>query len=87
MRNSKGAGPGNRRIHVPLSLVMKPDLPEALLGKQQQGQPSSPMPSSIGDGLNTGMALPTDSEVVNMADLSKEEFLGIIRQSGLKVTK
>ena len=75
------------RVFVPLSLVVNPDLPNALLGKKKSGEqmaqpaPQGEIPAS--DGLNTGMSLPTDSEVVNMAELPKDEFLGIIARSGL----
>lgn len=85
-----GAKPENSRIFVPLSLVINPDLPNALLGKassQPTASQNSEAPLPSGDGLNTGMALPTDTEVVNMATLSKEEFLGIIGRAGLKVRK
>lgn len=78
------------KVLVPLSLVMNPDLPDAILGKKPEGSgsgpqrnPDAPLPS--GDGLNTGMSLPMDTEVVNMSELSKEEFLGIISRAGLKV--
>ncbi len=78
----------NSRIFVPLSLVVNPDLPDALLGKKKSDNkqpqtevPRGELPSS--DGLNTGMSLPTDMEVVNMAEMPKEEFLSIIRRSGL----
>jgi hypothetical protein len=83
-----GAREGSDRIFVPLSLVINPDLVEGLLGKGKKGanQPTStdqtdPLPS--GDGLNTGMALPSSEEVVNMASLPKDEFLNVIRAGGL----
>jgi len=85
-----GAKPENSRIFVPLSLTINPDLPNALLGKATN-QPTAPQSSEAAlpasDGLNTGMSLPTDTEVVNMATLSKDEFLGIIGRAGLKVRK
>lgn len=88
-RDKSGKTPATDKVLVPLSLVMNPDLPDAILGKKpergsgSQRNPDDPLPS--GDGLNTGMPLPTDTEVVNMSELSKEEFLGIISRSGLKV--
>jgi len=85
-----GAKPENSRIFVPLSLVMNPDLPDALLGKRRN-QSAAPQSSEdvlpSGDGLNTGMSLPTDTEIVNMAELSKDEFLSVIGKSGLRVRK
>lgn len=82
-----GARKGSDRIFVPLSLVINPDLVEGLLGKgkKDKNQPTSagqtPLPP--GDGLNTGMSLPAGEEVVNMAELPKDEFLGIIKSAGL----
>jgi hypothetical protein len=83
-----GAREGADRIFVPLSLVINPDLVDGLLkkAKKDQNQPSAtgdgtPLPP--GDGLNTGMALPAGEEVVNMADLPKNEFLNVIRSGGL----
>lgn len=89
VRKSEGAGSQNTNIFVPLSLVMNPDLPEALLGKRAQQHISPTVESGSlggGDGLNTEMPLPTDTEVVNMATLSKEEFFGLIANAGLATT-
>jgi hypothetical protein len=85
---NRGKAGKTDKVLTPLSLVMNPDLPDAILGKKPEGKgsptnPDAPLPS--GDGLNTGMSLPTDSEVINMAELPKEEFLEIIGRSGLKV--
>jgi hypothetical protein len=33
------------------------------------------------------MSIPTDTEVVNMADLDKDEFFGLIGNAGLATTK
>ncbi len=83
-----GAKEGSDRIFVPLSLVINPDLVDGLLqrAKKSENQPTStsgetPLPS--GDGLNTGMSLPVGEEVVNMAELPKDEFLNLIKSSGL----
>lgn len=64
------------RIFAPLSLIINSDLPNALLGKKK-GQPQ-PASGTQGHGLNTAMPLPKGEEIVNMADLSKENFLGVI---------
>jgi hypothetical protein len=82
-----GAKEGSDRIFVPLSLVINPDLVDGLLKKAKKDPNTlatgdgTPLPS--GDGLNTGMALPAGEEVVNMADLPKNEFLNVIRSGGL----
>jgi hypothetical protein len=86
-----GAKPGSDRIFVPLSLVINPDLVDGLLNKAKKdpnqppsvsgGTDGAPLPP--GDGLNTGMSIPTGEEVVNMATLPKDEFLNVIRQGGL----
>jgi len=85
----EGVSGQNSLVFVPLSLVVDPQLPEHLLGKTEKStqtqQSSSSMPR--GDGLHTGMALPSDTEVINMAELSKAEFLSLIGNSGLKVRK
>lgn len=72
-------------IFIPLSLVMNPELPAALLGKNSNTknteQTSTTEPE--GDDLRTGMPLPRDSEIVNMANLEKDEFFGLIANAGL----
>ncbi len=89
MLNSKAPGTGRAspdKIFVPLSLSINPDLPEALLGKKRttasasQGEPVS---TSKGDGLHTAMAMPEGDEVINMGDLPKDEFFGLVSQAGL----
>lgn len=90
LMESSGTKATNSRIFVPLSLTINPDLPKALLGKkknQSSGSQSSVADIPSSDGLNTGMPLPIDAEVINMATLPKEEFLSIIGSSGLKVRK
>jgi hypothetical protein len=87
-----GARGENDTIFVPLSLVVNPDLPAALLGEKKDGPSNSPQarsgrPPSGGDGLHTEMSIPTDTEVVNMADLDKDEFFGLIGNAGLATTK
>lgn len=83
------AGDGNKSstIFVPLSLVVNPELPDALLGKNPapSASPGEPIPSRSGggDGLYTEMAMPEGDEVVNMGDLPKEEFFGLVAQAGL----
>ena len=83
------AGPkeGQDAVFVPLSLVINPDLVEGLVTKGSADRQLAPSaasgPSNTGDGLNTGMALPSGEEVVNMADLPKDEFLNVIRKGGL----
>lgn len=80
-----GTGEATPHVFVPLSLVMNPELPDALLGKKKEGSSVSPggsIPSS-GDGLHTEMAMPEGEEVVNMGDLPKEEFFGLVAQAGL----
>lgn len=81
-----GDGDKSSTIFVPLSLVVNPELPDALLGKNpapsvSPGEPVS-RPSK-GDGLHTEMAMPEGDEVVNMGDLPKEEFFGLVAQAGL----
>jgi hypothetical protein len=86
-----GVGEGSDTVFVPLSLVINPDLVEGLMSKAKEGPnqqstgptstPSAPM--GRGDGLNTGMSLPSGEEVVNMATLPKNEFLDVIRAGGL----
>jgi len=70
---------------------MNPELPNALLGKKPEtpaGRPiTNPPSSSLGDGLNTDMPLPSDAEVINMSNLPKEEFFGLIANAGLATTK
>ena len=73
---------------MPLSLVMNPELPNALLGKDSSSPSSpegSPSPSG-GDGLYTEMAMPQGEEVINMGDLPKEEFFGLVANVGLTKT-
>jgi hypothetical protein len=88
MLNSSGSGTRgtpSERLFIPLSLSMNPDLPEALLGKKKSTGPAPPGGSSsqAGDGLRTEMALPAGEEVVNMGDLPKNEFIGLVSQAGL----
>ncbi len=84
-----GSPSRDRRVFVPLSLVVNPDLPEALLGKGKANKQSGSSPRGTeealpaSDGLQTGMSLPLGTEIVNMANLPKEKFMEIIRQSGL----
>lgn len=78
----------NPRIFVPLSLVLNPALPSILLGKpiggaKPPGGPTKDSSTKSGDGLSTGMALPGGEEVVNMGDLSKDEFFGLVASAGL----
>jgi hypothetical protein len=79
MAAPKGSVGSSSRVFVPLSLVVNPDLPNALLGKSKTGQDTD----SSGDGLHTGMTLPEGDEVVNMAEMDKDEFLDVIGRSGL----
>jgi hypothetical protein len=79
----KGSHLQNDTIFVPLSLVVNPDLPNALLGKTK-GAPAPPgATQQSGDGLYTEMAMPEGDEVVNMGDLPKEEFVGLVASAGL----
>ena len=80
-----GAASDNSRIFVPLSLVVNPELPNALLNRQPADSSSAPGGTSTpnGDGLCTAMPLPEGEEVVNMGNLSKEEFFGLIHNAGL----
>jgi hypothetical protein len=84
-----GSGTPQNRIFVPLSLSINPELPDALLGKSK-GRTTSPgehgSPNK-GDGLHTEMAMPEGAEVVNMGDLPKEEFFGLVASAGLTNTK
>lgn len=78
----------NSTIFVPLSLVLNPELPAILLGKpaggdKSPGGPTEGSSTRSGDGLSTGMSLPGGEEVVNMGDLSKEEFFGLVSSAGL----
>jgi hypothetical protein len=86
-----GSHVGGDKVFVPLSLVMNPELPDALLGKKNAAAagPTVPegTPTQAGDGLHTGMALPEGDEVVNMGELPKNEFFGLISQAGLANTK
>lgn len=77
-----GSGTRNPRIFVPLSLVVNPELPKALLGKTDSPTPGGDSHSG-GDGLHTAMAMPEGDEVVNMGTLSKEEFFGLVSNAGL----
>ncbi len=86
----KGTPLKNSSIFVPLSLVLNPDLPSILLGRPlgdrgaQNTSPGEPAKSTnSSDGLHTGMALPGGEEVVNMGDLSKEEFFGLVSSAGM----
>lgn len=78
----KGSHVQNDSIFVPLSLVVNPDLPNALLGKKKNAPPGA-APRQSGDGLYTEMALPEGEEVVNMGDLPREEFFGLVASAGL----
>jgi hypothetical protein len=87
---SKGNAPKNSRIFVPLSLVLNPDLPSILLGRPlgDRGAKNTPPGepenrTTGGDGLYTGMALPGGEEIVNMGDLSKDEFFGLVAGAGM----
>lgn len=83
---SKGNARTNPRIFVPLSLVLNPDLPSILLGRplgDRGAQNTSPGKPNGGDGLYTGMALPKGEEVINMGDLPKEEFFGLVSSAGM----
>ncbi len=87
-----GAREGSDTIFVPLSLVINQDLVEGLLNRANKSpnQPSTgsePATSQAGDGLHTGMPLPAEEEVVNMALLPKDEFLNVIRRGGLPTEK
>lgn len=79
------SGKPQNKVFVPLSLSINPDLPDAILGKKKSGDSVSPEgePRSSGDGLHTGMALPEGDEVVNMGELPKNEFIGLVSQAGL----
>ena len=86
--------PGNSKasesdtIFVPLSLGINPGLVEGLVGKTRSNSTASVAtePSfMMEDGLNTGMTLPPGVEP--MANLPKEEFLGIIKAAGMSVSK
>jgi hypothetical protein len=87
LRDATGnsSGPSQNRIFVPLSLSINPELPDALLGKKSgnasPGEPAST--PSRSDGLHTAMAMPEGDEVVNMGDLPKNEFFGLVSQAGL----
>ena len=80
-----GDGDKSETIFVPLSLVVNPELPDALLGKQSANSAprGEPVSHSSGDGLHTAMAMPEGDEVINMGDLPKEEFFGLVSQAGL----
>ena len=79
----KGSHLENDTIFVPLSLVVNPDLPNALLGKKSGSTPQGASANQPGDGLHTEMAMPEGDEVVNMGDLPKEEFVGLVASAGL----
>jgi len=75
-------------IFVPLSIVMNPELPSALLGNENQADVKKVNTnvkniSNNGDELRTEMPLPRDADIVNMANLEKEEFFGLIANAGL----
>lgn len=81
-----GAGDRSPTVFIPLSLVVNPELPDALLGKVKSGDPATRgdnRPSPAGDGLHTEMAMPEGDEVVNMGELPKDEFFGLVSQAGL----
>lgn len=80
-----GAGDKSSTIFVPLSLVVNPDLPNALLGKDTGGAKAPPGATARqgGDGLHTEMAMPEGDEVINMGSLPREEFIGLVASSGL----
>jgi hypothetical protein len=73
----------NDTVFVPLSLVINPELPNALLGEpsSSSGAPATSQQTG-GDGLLTAMAIPEGEETVNMGDLPREEFIGLITNSG-----
>jgi hypothetical protein len=84
--NVSGSGTPGNKIFVPLSLSINPDLPAALLGTKKSSNSVSlgdTPHTSGGDGLYTEMAMPEGDEVVNMGDLPKEEFFGLVSQAGL----
>lgn len=89
LETSKGPPKKTSSIFVPLSLVLNPALPSILLGKPQ-GEDNSPGATPVkregGDGLYTGMALPKGEDVINMGDLPKEEFFGLVAGAGLAST-
>jgi hypothetical protein len=80
-----GSHVGGDKVFVPLSLVMNPELPDALLGKKNSANsaPQGETPSSSSDGLHTEMAMPEGDEVVNMGELPKNEFFGLVAHAGL----
>jgi hypothetical protein len=87
---SVGPRPKNATIFVPLSLVLNPDLPSILLGRPLGAKKSANTPqggseesASGSDGLHTSMALPGGEEIVNMGDLSKNEFFGLVASAGM----
>jgi hypothetical protein len=87
LETNNGPSKKNSSIFVPLSLVLNPALPSILLGRPQ-GEAKSPGDAPVkkdggGDGLYTGMALPKGEEVVNMGDLPKEEFFGLVAGAGM----
>lgn len=81
----QGSHTQNDTIFVPLSLVVNPDLPNALLGKDTGGAKAPPGATARqgGDGLHTEMAMPEGDEVINMGSLPREEFIGLVASSGL----
>ena len=87
-----GAREDSDRVFVPLSLVINPDLVDGLLKKAKKNPNQSTVAGEAaslpsGDGLNTGMSLPAGEEVVNMANLPKEEFLNVIKSAGLQTNR
>jgi len=88
LETSKGPLKKTSSIFVPLSLVLNPALPSILLGKTS-GDANSPGEAPRkdgGDGLYTGMALPQGEEVINMGDLPKDEFFGLVASAGMANT-
>lgn len=85
LNSSTSSGTPGKKIFVPLSLSINPDLPAALLGKKPSDIRSSPgeKASQQGDGLYTGMAMPEGDDVINMGDLPREEFMGLVANAGL----
>lgn len=90
LNSSTGSGTPGKHIFVPLSLSINPDLPAALLGKKASDNssvPSGGKPVGRGDGLYTEMAMPEGSDVINMGDLPREEFLGLVANAATGLTK
>lgn len=95
LKKRGGALGTKKRVFVPLSLIVNPELPSALLGQKPQNAANAPSGTNVnqpqasqsGDGLSTGMPIPQDTEIVNMANLDKGEFFGLIANAGLQTKK